>query len=206
MLLVAGAMLAFTLNTLRTEWIVRDAARANSDQTTDRPGRTPPAWTAGVIDTGVPPRAALNRALVLGRDAWAADDPARRAAQLAAANAYVDIALAARARWGDARVARTYIDFIAWGAADPRTRADFARSYAEAAFLPDSATWRIRFGADQWDALSPAVRQRVVAEAAWFASRSTGNAALVDSIARPGAMRDAIRSALRAPAAQATVS
>ncbi|MFT3966545.1 MAG: hypothetical protein QM690_11765 [Sphingobium sp.] len=120
-------------------------------------------------EAGNVPRGALNLSLVRTRAGWATPDPALKAALLSAARTDLRHALAARPRWGAAHVAETYLDFVQWGAGDRRTHAAFAKSYRDAPFINDAAPWRLTYGADQWQALSPVMQRHVLDEAIWFA-------------------------------------
>lgn len=195
------AMLAPAAIALRDElsvWRMREVQRA---QEATRLTAVLAPWDGSDADR-IPPRAAMIRALVEARLAFAADTPARRSILIANAHQYLDRALAARPRWGEARVVQTYLAFVDKGPGSPEAHDAFGRSYIADAFLPQSGSWRVRFGIDQWGRIDAVLRNRVVEEAAWLASLSPANEAAILEAVRPNpeAMR-ALREARQSYAA-----
>jgi hypothetical protein len=61
--------------------------------------------------------------------------------------------------------ALAYVDWLQHGALTPAGLAALDRSYQITFFEPEGAVWRIGFALDNWKALTPALRQQVLAEA-----------------------------------------
>lgn len=167
-----GGALVFTLSVLRDERRVvrmRDASirQAADLATSDDLGTLDPS--AADTDT-LPARAALLRGVMRARAA--SGDPAHAPALLAAARRDIAQAQATRPIWGEAAVARAYIELLDHGAESPQAIAALAASYRAAPFLRDSAPWRIRFGVAVWPRLDAQTRDRLVSETAWLAEAS----------------------------------
>ena len=60
--------------------------------------------------------------------------------------------------------ALAYVDWLQHGALTPAGVAALDRSYQITFFEPEGAVWRIGFALDNWTALTPALRQQVLAE------------------------------------------
>jgi len=127
------------------------------------------------------PRVAMPTALAQARAAFGSYDGGARARLLTSARVNLDTALAARPAWGDARVAETYMDFVEKGVGHADTRNAFATSYVEAPYLAEAAPWRLAYGNNQWEALSPVTQSHMLDEAAWY-GRTADNYRLINEI------------------------
>lgn len=166
-LVLLAAMLAFALSALRDEWVVHSSFVAMRDQAGEVPGTQVPSWRKEDPDE-IPPRAALLRALVLSREASAAQTQELRAAKLADARRTLAPALAARHDWGEAWIVAAFIEFLDHGQFAPATLRAHARSYDGAPYLYESAPWRIRYAAESWRFLDPRTKARAIDEAVWM--------------------------------------
>lgn len=167
-----GGALVFTLSVLRDENRVvrmRDASirqAAGLATSDDLRALAPPTSRAEPL----PARAVLLRGVMRARAA--SGDPAHAPALLAEARRDITQAQATRPIWGEAEVARAYIELLDHGAESPQAIAALTASYRAAPFLRDSAPWRIRFGAAVWPRLDARTRDQLVSEAAWLAEAS----------------------------------
>lgn len=127
------------------------------------------------------PRGALLRALATGRAATATSDIVSREGWIRSARADLDVADAARPRWGDAMVVRTYIDLLEYGPFGAPTMAHFAQSYRHIPYLDQSALWRLTYARLRWDALDRETQDNVVREAIWYSNRSGKGSRAVDA-------------------------
>jgi hypothetical protein len=149
---------------------------------------------AGVVDAAdgdidpasMPPRMALTLALMQARVASRATSPAVRAARRARADRLIDRALSVRSGWGDAWIVAAYIAWVGNGPAASDTLAAFTRSLEISPYRIAAAPWRIRYGASQWDRLTPATRERVLDEAQWFGDLAPSYARFVQDMLKCG--------------------
>lgn len=144
------------------------------------------------------PRLCLLLALSKAKAASVERDSALRRTHLALANALVERAINARPGWGEAWVVKAYISFLEHGADDPVTHYAYAASLEKAPYLRESADWRIRFGAVQWDKLDGMTRERLLNEAQWTANTARSDALRVTRLLGTGEAGKAF--GLRAPA------
>jgi hypothetical protein len=167
-----GGALVFTVSVLRDESRVvgmRDASiRQAAGLATSDDLRTLDPSTPST--ERLPARAALLRGVMRVREASA--DPAHAPALLAEARRDIAQAQATRPVWGEAEVARAYVELLDHGADSPQAIDALAASYRAAPFLRDSAPWRIRFGVAVWPRLDAQTRERLVSETAWLAGAS----------------------------------
>lgn len=170
-----GAALVFTVSTLSSEARVvrtREASvRQAAGLATEADDQDYLRSTVPAKD--LPARAALLRGVMRARAAAA--DPAGAAGMLDQARADIAVARASRPIWGEAEVARAYLELLAHGAESPQAIQALAQSYAAAPYLRDSAPWRIRFGVTVWSRLDAATRDHIVNETAWLAQASGRN-------------------------------
>lgn len=170
-----GAALVFTVSTLSSEARVVRTREASVRQAA---GLASEAGDQDYLRSTVPAkdlpaRAALLRGVMRARAAAA--DPAGAAGMLDQARADIAVARASRPIWGEAEVARAYLELLAHGAESPQAIQALAQSYAAAPYLRDSAPWRIRFGVTVWSRLDAATRDHIVNETAWLAQASGRN-------------------------------
>ncbi|WP_322964449.1 hypothetical protein [Sphingomonas fuzhouensis] len=167
-----GGALIYTVAVLRDETRVvamRDASvrqAAGLATSNDLQALAPAAPSADRL----PARAALLRGVMRARAA--ANDPAHAPQLLAEARRDIAQAQATRPVWGEAEVARAYVELLDHGAESPQALSALAASYRAAPFLRDSAPWRIRFGVAVWPKLDAQTRDRLVSETAWLAGAS----------------------------------
>lgn len=170
-----GAALVFTVSTLSSEARVvrtREASvRQAAGLATEADDQDYLRSTVPAKD--LPARAALLRGVMRARAAAA--DPAGAAGMLDQARADIAVARASRPIWGEAEVARAYLELLAHGAESPQAIQALAQSYTAAPYLRDSAPWRIRFGVTVWSRLDAATRDHIVNETAWLAQASGRN-------------------------------
>lgn len=146
--------------------LVRDAAAlARGSRSRVQALATPPG--------SLPARALLPEAMRRVLAAVSAA-PSERRQLLDQALALVDAAVATRAGWGEAQLARAYILAERDGPTAATTQAALARSYDEAPFLRDGAAWRVGMGLQHWTALSPGARGHWVEEAIWYSRSKPG--------------------------------
>lgn len=167
-----GGALIFTISVVRDESRVvrmRDASirQAAGLATSDDLRMLDPST---LRTEPLPARAALLRGVIRAREA--SSDPAHARALLVEARRDVAQALATRPIWGEAEVARAYVELLDHGPESPQAIAALAASYRAAPFLRDSAPWRIRFGVAVWSRLDAQTRDRLVSETAWLAEAS----------------------------------
>ncbi|MBB3878902.1 hypothetical protein [Sphingomonas pseudosanguinis] len=170
-----GAALVFTVSTLSSEARVVRTREASVRQAA---GLATEADDQDYLRSNVPAkdlpaRAALLRGVMRARAAAA--DPAGAAGMLDQARADIAVARASRPIWGEAEVARAYLELLAHGAESPQAIQALAQSYTAAPYLRDSAPWRIRFGVTVWPRLDAATRDHIVNETAWLAQASGRN-------------------------------
>lgn len=170
-----GAALVFTVSTLSSEARVvrtREASvRQAAGLATEADDQDYLRSTVPAKD--LPARAALLRGVMRARAAAA--DPAGAAGMLDQARADIAVARASRPIWGEAEVARAYLELLAHGAESPQAIQALAQSYTAAPYLRDSAPWRIRFGVTVWSRLDATTRDHIVNETAWLAQASGRN-------------------------------
>lgn len=181
--LLSGATLMASVQTYR-EFLIEHVDRLEADPMTD----------AGAVDAAdgeidpasMPPRMALALALMQARVAARTTNMAVRAARLSRADRLIDRAIAVRSGWGDAWIVVAYISWVGNGPAAPDTLAAFTRSLEISPYRIAAAPWRIRYGASQWDRLTPATRERVLDEAQWFSDLAPSYARFVQDMLKKG--------------------
>jgi hypothetical protein len=88
----------------------------------------------------------------------------------------------------NARLRLAYIDTLKAGRLSTTGEAEFRRSYDLLPIDADVAAWRIRFGLEHWQELTPASREAVYREAMAFSkvgSHDVNVPAILDSISNP---------------------
>lgn len=170
-----GAALVFTVSTLSSEARVVRTREASVRQAAGLATEADDQdyLRSNVPADALPARAALLRGVMRARAAAA--DPAGAAGMLDQARADIAVARASRPIWGEAEVARAYLELLAHGAESPQAIQALAQSYTAAPYLRDSAPWRIRFGVTVWSRLDAATRDHIVNETAWLAQASGRN-------------------------------
>lgn len=170
-----GAALVFTVSTLSSEARVVRTREASVRQAAGLASEADDQdyLRSTVPAKDLPARAALLRGVIRARAAAA--DPAGAAGMLDQARADIAVARASRPIWGEAEVARAYLELLAHGAESPQAIQALAQSYTAAPYLRDSAPWRIRFGVTVWSRLDAATRDHIVNETAWLAQASGRN-------------------------------
>lgn len=170
-----GAALVFTVSTLSSEARVVRTREASVRQAAGLASEADDQdyLRSTVPAKDLPARAALLRGVMRARAAAA--DPAGAAGMLDQARADIAVARASRPIWGEAEVARAYLELLAHGAESPQAIQALAQSYTAAPYLRDSAPWRIRFGVTVWSRLDAATRDHIVNETAWLAQASGRN-------------------------------
>ncbi|MBR7619208.1 hypothetical protein JKL49_07380 [Phenylobacterium sp. 20VBR1] len=167
--LLGGALIAATGLGLVVVNQELSSARAEAATVRALGGPRPLPWEVGgdtFCVSDCPPRARAAIGVRLTTEAAAQSDPAQRRLKLAEAERQFAGALAARPDsggwWAWVSYARA-LDGRQAAALDALTR-----SYVAAPFLPMEAAWRIRYGALNWDRLTPTVRAQVVNETVWM--------------------------------------
>lgn len=159
--------LAAGFDVLEETQISASAAAADQQAIALGQGDLPPIGSEPQSTTS--PRASVYEAVRLGRDAARLPTASSQRQHMlgVAANA-ARTAVAARPAWGEAQVAGAYIAQLSGD--DAQALKYLSASYGSAAFLRQSAFWRIGLGVSQWNNLSSATRIDVVDEALWLRS------------------------------------
>jgi len=167
-LVVLTGGLGLALMDLRDEF---DCYRLRQARIVQQAGESPDPVVLEDVGRALPAQGVLIRGLLR---AAAAVDAGRATVQgdglLTAAQEDIAQATAARPSWAEADVAQAYVALLR--GQSPSAIAALERSYRAAAFLPQSASWRIRYGVSVWSRLSPEAQDHIVSETIWLA-RST---------------------------------
>ena len=130
--------------------------------------------SAGPPSIPPPPPAApttrllLADALYVAREAAREPDGQLREAQLMRAHDELGAAMQIRPHWAEGWVTAAYIASLHRPPDPDLERRALLRSYTDAPYLEKAGYWRIEASLQQWDQLPPAMRRKLVNEAAWL--------------------------------------
>lgn len=170
--------------------LAQEAAVAHAETELDRTAKTLRASDRQVrpviedLSLDSPPRALLANALLRARVAQRSQDPDDRRRLLDAALAELQAMRGARPYWGEMWSTLAYVQAMRLGPDSPAARNAFDRSYMDAPYLSRAAAWRVGYGFQEWDVLTPTTRNRVLDEAVWLARSSTNALDTILPVAR----------------------
>ncbi len=170
-----GLTILCSLWSIRQEMLVRAAQERLQllSQRIDQAMPVPPEQrSAPSLPWFAPPRLLLTDALYLARLATVApDNRTGRQALLNRAREEIAEAVLARPHWGEAWIARGYVESIRHPGFGETERYALIRSYLDAPYVHDAGLWRTARSLPYWHGFPRSTQRLIAWEALWFLCR-----------------------------------
>lgn len=177
LLIMIGLSILLSLWSIRQENLVRISQDRYERQT-----RLLDQGTSGLASLQVTPsppalapaRYLLTDSLYLARLAAAMENGTGRQSLLRRAGDEADRAAVARSHWGEAQLARAYIESLSHPDLEATELYALVRSYIDAPYIHDAGLWRLTRSLPYWDRFPRSTRHSIQRESIWFLCKSSG--------------------------------